>query len=40
MKLKLNIWRQGYGATDGAFETYDTSTTNFKVSITFCKWKV
>ena len=27
MKLKLNIWRQGYGATDGAFETYEVDAS-------------
>ena len=27
MKLKLNIWRQGYGATDCAFETYEVDAS-------------
>ena len=27
MKLKLNIWRQGYGAKDGAFETYEVDAS-------------
>jgi len=28
MKLKLNIWRQGYGATDGSFETYEVDASS------------
>ena len=27
MKLKLNIWRQGYGATKGGFETYEVDAS-------------
>ena len=27
MKLKLNIWRQAYGAQDGAFETYEVEAS-------------
>jgi succinate dehydrogenase / fumarate reductase, iron-sulfur subunit len=27
MKLKLNIWRQGYGTKDGSFETYEVDAS-------------
>ena len=27
MKLKLNIWRQSYGAPEGAFETYEVDAS-------------